>query len=115
MMKIWVVSLLSAFILGSCASLDVARHQLIMRGQILEVEGDRAYVCVGTADGAEAGQVLQVVRFVRRQGGSPRRPFKYEMQRPGTVEIVEVVDEHFAWSERRSGTFNEGDMVELRR
>ena len=36
-----------------------------MRGTVLEATDGTIYLCVGTSDGAKAGQELTVVRFVK--------------------------------------------------
>ena len=43
------------------------RHKYLMRGQVLEVENKTLVLCIGTADGAEVGQELDVVRHERSQ------------------------------------------------
>ena len=37
-----------------------------MRGQVLEKQNETLVVCVGQADGAQVGQVLDVIRHKRR-------------------------------------------------
>src|SRR3546814_16146041 len=52
------------------------RHNVLMRGQVLERGDETLVVCVGQADGAQVGQVLDVIRHKRRirhsRAGGPR-------------------------------------------
>jgi hypothetical protein len=97
--------------MSGCAGLQSARHEYVMRGQVLEVDGPRAYICVGTADGAKIGQVLNVQRYVRKQ--DIKTNVSYDIQKTGTARVTELVDEHFAWVTVVSGTLEKGYTVEL--
>ncbi len=48
------------FSAAGCATMESAGHKYIMRGQVLEVAGDEAYLCIGSEDGARVGQELAV-------------------------------------------------------
>jgi hypothetical protein len=48
-------------------------HKYIMRGTVLHSTDGKIYLCVGTSDGAKAGQVLTVVRF-KKEEGEPHEP-----------------------------------------
>lgn len=96
-----------------CASLQSVRHEYAMRGQVLEVDGPRAYVCVGKADGAEVGQVLNVQRYVRKHIGNSS--VYYDVDKTGVATVTQVVDDHFAWLTVRTGTIEKGYLVELQR
>jgi hypothetical protein len=89
-------------------------HRYLMKGNILAIEDGEVYLCVGTHDGAVAGQVLDVVR-VRRAGvrGLKGSGMRFKREHVGKVRIVEVVDEHFARAERVEGELRESDLVEL--
>ncbi|RJQ77907.1 MAG: hypothetical protein C4519_12800 [Desulfobacteraceae bacterium] len=52
---------------AGCAAMGTARHAYIMKGQILEVDGREAYLCIGSTDGARAGQEFPVYRYVKSQ------------------------------------------------
>ena len=106
-------SLLLVAVAG-CASMESARHQYLMRGQVLEVNAQEVLVCVGTSDGARAGQELTVYRFERISGG-PRAAVNFRRTRTGTVQITEVVDEHFAKARIKSGSADVNSLVELSR
>jgi hypothetical protein len=105
------LGILWVFIITSCATLETARHNYIMRGQILEATADGVYLCIGSADGAEVGQELKVYRFVRVP------PIKsipnYKREETGTVKITEIVDEHFAKAKILTGEAKENYIVEL--
>lgn len=96
------------------ANLESLKHKYIMRGAILEVNGDTAYLCIGSAEGAKVGQELTVVRFARSPGGGPRQPVHYDRQEIGMVKITQIVDEHMAYAKIISGKAEEHDIVELK-
>jgi len=89
------------------------RHNVLMRGQVLEKEDQALVVCVGQADGAQVGQVLDVIRHKRRirhsRAGGPR----YRRENVGQVRIVELFDGHYAEAEVISGSPKVNDTVEL--
>ena len=98
---------------AGCASMESGRHQYLMRGQVLEVNAQEVLVCVGTSDGARAGQELTVYRFERTSG--PRGAVNYRRTRTGSVQITEVADEHFAKARITSGSADVNSLVELSR
>lgn len=90
------------------------RHRALMKGSITAIEDGQAYLCIGTRDGAAPGQVLDVVRVLRAGPLGQKSPgVRFKREHVGKVEIVEVVDEHFARAERVEGQAREGDIVEL--
>ncbi|MFA4505681.1 MULTISPECIES: hypothetical protein [Xanthomonas] len=66
----WVaaLALALAFALPGVVSANEGgfRHNVLMRGQVLEKQDGTLVVCVGQADGAQVGQVLDVIRHKRR-------------------------------------------------
>lgn len=90
-------------------------HGYIMRGQIVELEGGVVTLCVGRADGAKPGQVLNVVRYTRMGGASKGGPPTLRRDDVGAVRIDAVVDDHFAQATVVSGRAAKQDMVELSR
>ena len=108
----WLVLWLA--IATGCASLDTLRHEYIMRGQILDVTDGQAYLCIGSAHGAQVGQELTVYRFTRVATPIPVKgnpPFKKEPT--GTVRITEIVNEHFARAQVLTGKAEVNSVVEL--
>jgi hypothetical protein len=98
---------------AGCATLESWEHKYVMRGQILEVSGDTAYLCIGSADGAQPGQELTVYRFVRTGSLSPKSSLRYKREKTGKIRIIEVVDEHMANARIISGEAKEHYVVEL--
>ena len=107
------LSLILIVALAGCASLETAGHKYIMRGQILEVDGDTAYLCIGSADGAKVGQELTVYRVLRIGTPGQRTTVRYERKQAGKVRITEIVDEHMANAKIISGQAKENYIVEL--
>ena len=99
-------------LLSACATNSPTRHYF-MQGQVLSVQEQSVELCVGTAHGAEVGQVLSVYRNEQvrtapkaAKGGFKRVPM-------GQVRIIEVFDEHYARAEIVSGEVHANDMAEL--
>jgi hypothetical protein len=98
---------------AGCASMETAGHKYIMKGQILEVNNREAYVCIGSANGAKAGQEIPVYRYVKTGIlGEKHRP-SYKRELVGVVKITEVVDEHFANAAVLRGDVQANDLAEL--
>jgi hypothetical protein len=92
-------------------------HQYIMRGQIIEASNDGVYLCIGSKDGAEAGQVYTVNRFVlppQNQDTKYKHP-SFVKEEMGTVKITEIVDEHYAKAKVLTGEAKINYMVELKK
>ena len=89
------------------------KHEVLMRGQILEAEAGSLVVCIGKRDGAEVGQQLDVVRHTRvgHQHKSPSPRFHREAV--GSVRITSLFDEHYATAEVVDGEPKVNDTVEL--
>ncbi|MBI4842863.1 MAG: hypothetical protein HY809_00860 [Nitrospirae bacterium] len=85
-----------------------------MRGQILEASDEGVYLCIGSADGAEAGQKYKVYKFVKLPEMGPKQP-NYKKEETGTVIITEIVDEHYAKARITKGEAKENYIVELHR
>ena len=89
--------------------LETMRHKVFMRGQILDVEGGTAYLCLGTEQGAKVGDVLTVRRYVSIGGA---RGGRYRVDNIGTVQITEVFS-HMANAKILKGDVKVHDVVDL--
>ena len=110
----------AVFIAASCASWNKAYHKYVMRGTILESSGNEIYLCIGSNDGAQVGQVFDVYKIRRGQpdisgqGKGGRVPLvAFIKNKTGAVKITEVVDEHYAKAAVVSGTAQKDSIVEL--
>ena len=96
------------------ASAQGLKHSLLMRGQIVDITGDIATLCIGKADGAQPGQILDVYRAVPvsipQKGNAPA----FRRQEIGHVRIDSIVDDHFARASVIGGKVANHDIVELR-
>jgi hypothetical protein len=106
----WLIGIVAATALAGCASDSAIRHQF-MQGQVLASDANEIVVCIGKRDGAENGQVLNVIRHVQKVGKPKSSPFGREDV--GQVRIVDVYDEHYAHVAIITGEAKTGDMVEL--
>lgn len=97
----------------SSASEGGFRHGVLMRGQVLEKHAGSLVVCVGRADGAQVGQVLDVIRHVRQARRSRGGGVRYRRETVGQVRIVELFDTHYAMAEVIAGSPKVNDTVEL--
>jgi hypothetical protein len=85
------------------------------RGQVLATGSGSVTVCVGKNDGAEVGQVLNVVRHVRTPSYGKKSGPRFRRQDVGQVTITEVFDEHYASAKVAKGSPRVNDTVELER
>ena len=116
--RFYLTAALTAALLAvsACSSLQSARHEYLMRGQVVEITGTEAVVCVGSQDGAQAGQELNAYKFVSTNaGGSGKSPPRWEKVKVGSVRIVQVIDEHFAKAQVINGPVEVNNIVELNR
>ncbi len=115
--KFGIVGALLALLLlaaTGCASLQTVEHQYIMRGQVLDVTGDMASICIGTQDGAKVGQDLSVYKFVKEGYLTTKNQIPYfKKEKTGVVKIVDIFDEHYSHAKIISGSVKVHDLVEL--
>ncbi len=98
---------------SACSSLQGAGHKYLMRGQVVEVAGSEAVLCIGDSDGARVNQQLTAYKMVASNAGGSKNPTRWEKIKVGTVRIVQVVDEHFANAQVVSGDVQVNNVVEL--
>jgi len=89
-------------------------HKLMMKGSILSTQDHGVYLCIGTEQGATAGQVLDVVKSARVHVGSPKAAPRFERRHIGKVRIDAVVNGHFARATIVEGVASEGNIVMLK-
>jgi hypothetical protein len=90
------------------------QHSLLMRGHIVDIRDGVITLCIGSADGASPGQVLDVARVVQASP-APKAAPTFTRRDIGHVRIDSIVDEHFARASVVNGTPKVHDIVELRR
>lgn len=113
-----LIAVLASVLLATsaCSSMQGARHEYLMRGQVVEISGSKAVVCIGSKDGAQVGQELVAYKVVARSsGGSAKSPPRWERVKVGSVRIEQVIDEHFATAQVISGPVEVNHVVELNR
>jgi len=112
-MKIrYILSALVLVLFVVSASFGAVTHKYLMKGSVLEATDGTVYLCVGTSDGAKAGQELTVVRFTKT-GTNPKGGPMFKKEEVGKVKIQEIVDEHMANAKIISGEAKVNDIVEL--
>jgi hypothetical protein len=79
-------------------------HTFFMRGKIVRFDAGGAVACLGKADRAQIGQILEVYRT------TPRR-----CSLVGRVEVDQIFDDHFAHVQVVDGTPQRGDWASLKR
>jgi hypothetical protein len=89
-------------------------HENIMRGQVVGIDNDEVVVCIGSEDGAETGQELQVYRYVW-EGAVEEGDDDYRVDYVGTLQIKSVVNDHFARAISTKGNVKKHDIVELKK
>jgi hypothetical protein len=98
---------------AGCATMQTVEHKYFMKGQILDVSDGVAYLCIGSAEGAKAGQEFLVYRHEKLpynpKGGAP----SFKREEVGAVKITQVVDVHFAQASILRGNVKVNDIAEL--
>lgn len=89
------------------------RHRVFMAGSVIESTATEIYLCIGTSEGAEVGQQLEVVRVTRDTSANPKQGLRFKHRKVGTVRIDAIVDEHFAQATIVAGEAEKGDIVRL--
>ena len=119
MRKTTIVNMFLAMLfiaVAGCATMKAAEHQYIMKGQILDVSDGQAYLCIGSADGAKAGQEFPVYRYEMLPGTGPKQTApSFKREEVGQVKITQVVDVHYATATILSGNIKANDVAELGR
>ena len=108
--KLMVIAVFSLIVSG-CANSDFS-HNYLMKGQVISVDDNNIYVCVGLDDGAKVGQILEAYRFVMNDDNDEGADF-FLKQETGQIRIEELVDEHFAKVSVLEGEVKKHDMVLL--
>lgn len=113
--NIIVILLFAAFLsISGCAKMESAYHENSMKGQILEVTDNVAYLCIGSRDGAKIGQEFSIYKYEKIPNISKFSGQKFKREEVGSVKIVEIVDEHYAKATVLSGEAKINYMVELK-
>ena len=104
-----VLVMFMIILLTSCATMGPTYHKYLMKGSIIETYDSYIYICIGSNDGAEVGQELDVYKI--KTISKARSTFQRE--HAGKVKVTEIVDEHFAKAKVISGKAAKNDVVEL--
>lgn len=78
-------------------------HSFFMRGKIVRMDAGGTVACLGKADGAQVGQILEVYHATPRHRSLV-----------GHVQVDQIFDDHFAHFEVTDGKPQKGDWVRLR-
>jgi len=105
--------LLSILLIGGCATMQKTYHSAFMRGSIIESTDSHVYLCVGSADGARAGQEMDVYR-VNSRFNQKSGQWSFTRVPTGKIRITQIVDEHFAKAEVISGTAAKNEIAETK-
>ena len=99
---------------AGCATMSTVEHKYFMKGQVLHVSDGEAYLCIGSAEGAKAGQEFPVYRYIMRPGAGPKQTTpSFKREAAGSVKITQVVDVHYARATILSGDIKVNDVAEL--
>jgi hypothetical protein len=96
-------------LLTSCVTMGKTHHKYLMKGNIIETYNSDIYLCIGSNDGAEVGQELDVYKITIIS----KARSTFQREHIGKVKITEIVDEHFAKAKVISGKAEKNDIVEL--
>ena len=116
MRKTAILNVFLAFLFivaAGCATMETARHGYMMKGQILDVSDGVAYLCIGSAEGAKAGQEFLVYRHTKLPFSGTKGAPSFKREEVGSVKIEQVVEEHYAKATILRGNIKEYDIAEL--
>ena len=101
--------------MAGCSKMETAKHEILMKGQILEITNNSAYLCIGSKDGAEVGDQFAVYKFTRAVNPDSTYDVhpSYKREQVGRIKITEIVDEHMAKAHVLTGEVHPGYLVEL--
>lgn len=103
-------------LVAGCSNIQSAHHNYVMRGQVVEITGNDAVICVGSADGARVNQEFIAYGLSKREVNVlDEDPVLWERVPVGAVRIERVIDEHFATARVISGAVSVHDVIELSR
>jgi hypothetical protein len=88
MLRIVLIVLLTA-LMSACSS-SPFYHKVLMRGQVVGVDGDQVVFCIGSDTGAAIGEEFDAYRYTYEDGGY------YNTKEVGSVVVREIVNVHFA-------------------
>ena len=111
MTRPWLAATSAVLLAGSAAAQGI-KHTWLMRGTVVEMANGVATLCIGRADGAAPGQVLDVIRITPAPGD---KTSGFRRNLIGKVRIEAIVDDHFARARVFTGQVGKHDLVELRR
>ena len=100
-------------VVAGCATMGTMEHKYSMKGQILDVSDGVAYLCIGSSEGAKAGQEFEVYRNTKIPASSVKGGPTFSHELIGKVKISEVVHEHYAKASVVSGDIKVNDVAEL--
>lgn len=110
------LSMLAFMFMVSCSSVEKGYHGYIMRGTILESSGKDVYLCIGSRDGAKAGDEFTVYKnkLISTKETSDKTQQRWAREETGKVKIMEIVNEHYAKGTILSGKAEVNSVVELK-
>lgn len=96
--------------------MESAKHEILMKGQILEVTNNSVYLCIGSKDGAEVGDQFIVYKFTRAVNPDSKyaEDPTFKKEEVGRIKITKIVDEHMAKAHILTGEIHPGYLVELK-
>ncbi|WOJ98143.1 hypothetical protein R0137_06095 [Congregibacter brevis] len=107
MLRIVSIVLLTS-LMGACSS-SPFYHKVFMRGQIVGVDGDEVVFCIGTETGASIGEEFVAHRYTYEE--NQENGDYYGTKEVGSVEVREIVNEHFAKGVISSGEVTKYDIL----
>ena len=90
-------------------------HTFFMRGSIVGTDARGKVICLGKADGASEGQILEVYRVAATTGPSKGVGANFRRDLVGHVRVDHIFNEHFAHASTVDGKPAAHDIVELKR
>lgn len=109
--QLWQLSLTAlALVASGCASTERAHSYFFWAGEVLSVSDAKVSLNLGSQDGAQEGQELEMFRLIRRHPSGTRRTIVTRVK-SGVIRIEAVLGPHRALAEVVSGTVRKGTVA----
>lgn len=109
--RLLLLSAASACLAASCS---LFRPELVLTGNVLEMQGDVALVSVHSTDGARTGMQLEVYQINLVPAVKVTAPPSRHPERTGSATLTEVIGDHAVRARLTEGMISRNHDVELR-
>lgn len=84
-----------------------------MRGQVVDINDGQVVICIGSEQGVAPGMAFDVYEVVF-EGSMDDGTDSYRLEKVGVVELMSIVDSHFAKARVVSGSVERHNEIRLK-